>query len=101
MFGGGKAGFNAWSYSTLALNSRITEANGRSLAPWRIHDLRRTVRTGMGKIGIKPHVAELVLNHTGHKSGIGGVYDHYDYEPEITEALARWEAHLFGIVGAE
>jgi integrase len=99
VFGGGKAGFNAWSYSTLSLNSRITEANGRALAPWRIHDLRRTVRTGMGKIGIKPHVAELVLNHTGHKAGIGGVYDHYDYEPEMADALARWEVHLFSIVG--
>lgn len=98
VFGGGKAGFNAWSYSTLALNSRITQANGRALAPWRLHDLRRTVRTGMGKIGIKPHVAELVLNHTGHKAGIGGVYDHYDYEPEIAEALKRWEAHLLSIV---
>ncbi len=98
VFGGGKAGFNAWSYSTLSLNSRIAEANGRALAPWRIHDLRRSVRTGMGKIGIKPHVAELVLNHTGHKAGIGGVYDHYDYEPEMADALARWEVHLLSIV---
>jgi hypothetical protein len=56
------------------------------------------VRTGLSKIGIKPHVAELVLNHTGHKAGIGGVYDHYDYEPEIAEALARWEQHLLAIV---
>jgi integrase len=98
VFGGGKAGFSAWSYSILSLNSRIIEASGRALAPWRIHDLRRTVRTGMGKIGVKPHIAELVLNHTGHKAGIGGVYDHYDYEPEITEALAKWEQHLLAIV---
>ena len=100
VFGGGKAGFSAWSYSTLSFNSRIIEANGSALAPYRIHDLRRTVRTGMGKIGIKPHIAELVLNHTGHKAGIGGVYDHHDYEPEITEALAKWEQHLLAIVEA-
>jgi integrase len=99
VFGGGKAGFSAWSYCTLSFNSRITAANGgRALAPWRIHDLRRTVRTGLSKIGIKPHVAELVLNHTGHKAGIGGVYDHYDYEPEIAEALAKWEARLLMII---
>jgi integrase len=99
VFGGGKAGFSAWSYCTLSFNCRITAASGgHALAPWRIHDFRRTVRTGMGKIGIKPHVAELVLNHTGHKAGIGGVYDHYDYEPEIAEALARWESHLLSIV---
>jgi integrase len=100
VFGGGKAGFSAWSYCTLSFNSRIAAANGgRALAPWRIHDLRRTVRTGLSKIGIKPHVAELVLNHTGHKAGIGGVYDHYDYQPEIAEALTKWEAHLLSIVG--
>jgi integrase len=98
VFGGGNAGFSAWSYSTLSFNSRMIEVNGAALAPYRIHDLRRAVRTGMGKIGIKPHIAELVLNHTGHKAGIGGVYDHFDYEPEITEALAKWETHLLSIV---
>ena len=98
VFGGGNAGFSAWSYSTLSFNSRMIEVNGAALAPYRIHDLRRTVRTGMGKIGIKPHIAELVLNHTGHKAGIGGVYDHFDYEPEIAEALAKWETHLLSIV---
>jgi integrase len=100
VFGGGKAGFSAWSYCTLSFNARVTAANGgRALKAWRIHDLRRTVRTGMSEIGVKPHVAELVLNHTGHKAGIGAVYDHYGYEPEIAEALAKWEAHLLAIVG--
>ena len=99
LFGGGANGFNAWSYNTLALNGRIAAAEGKALAPWRIHDLRRTVRTRLGKLGVLPHIAELVLNHAGHKSGIGGVYDHHDYEPEITAALAKWEAHLLAIVG--
>ncbi|PDT57155.1 integrase [Bradyrhizobium diazoefficiens] len=98
LFGGGVNGFNAWSYNTLALNARITAAEGKALAPWRLHDLRRTVRTRMGKLGVLPHVAELVLNHAGHKSGIGGVYDHHDYGPEIAEALQKWEAHLLAIV---
>ncbi|MEH2570268.1 tyrosine-type recombinase/integrase [Bradyrhizobium sp. AZCC 2289] len=98
LFGGGANGFNAWSYNTLALNGRIAAAEGKALAPWRLHDLRRTVRTRMGKLGVLPHVAELVLNHAGHKSGIGGVYDHHDYEPDITAALAKWEAHLLAIV---
>jgi integrase len=99
LFGGGASGFNAWSYNSLALNNRITAAEGKALEPWRIHDLRRTVRTRLGKLGVLPHIAELVLNHTGHKSGIGGVYDHHDYEPEITAALAKWETHLLAIIG--
>lgn len=100
LFGGGAAGFNAWSYNTMALGARISNAEGKALAPWRLHDLRRTVRTRLGKLGVLPHVAELVLNHAGRKSGIGGVYDHHDYQPEIAEALRKWEAHLLAIVGA-
>lgn len=98
LFGGGASGFCAWSYSSMALGGRITAADGKALAPWRLHDLRRTVRTRLGKLGVLPHIAELVLNHAGHKSGIGGVYDHHDYEPEITAALAKWEAHLLSII---
>lgn len=99
LFGGGASGFNAWSYNTLALSARITAAEGKALAPWRLHDLRRTARTRMGKLGVLPHVAELVLNHSGHKSGIGGVYDHHDYGPEIAEALRKWETHLLMVIG--
>jgi integrase len=99
LFGGGANGFNAWSYNTMALNARITAAEGKGPAPWRLHDLRRTVRTRLGKLGVLPHIAELVLNHAGHKVGIGGVYDHHDYQPEIAEALRKWEAHLLAIVG--
>ena len=71
---------------------------GEPFPHWTIHDLRRTVRTGMSKLGAKPHVAELVLNHVAHRSGVVGTYDHYDYQPEIAEALAWWEAHLLTIV---
>lgn len=98
LFGGGASGFCAWSYATLALNARITTAGGKALAAWTLHDLRRTVRTRLGKLGVLPHIAERVLNHAGHKSGIGGVYDHHDYEPEISAALATWELHLLKIV---
>jgi len=98
VFGGGPSGFNAWSYNTLRINAAITTAAGKSLAPWRLHDLRRTVRTRLGKLGVLPHIAELVLNHAGHRSGIGGVYDHHNYEQEIGEALQKWEAHLLAII---
>ena len=101
LFGGGPNGFNAWSYNTLALNGRIAAAEGKALAPWRIHDLRRTVRTRLSKLGVLPHIAELVLNHAGHRSGVDGkVYDWHDYEPEISEALRKWEARLLAIISA-
>ncbi|MGJ5120953.1 tyrosine-type recombinase/integrase [Bradyrhizobium oligotrophicum] len=98
VFGSRGGGFGAWSWCTLALHGRITAAEGRPLPHWTLHDLRRTVRTGMAKLGVKPHIAELVLNHVAHRTGVVGVYDHHDYFSEIAEALTRWEAHLLYIV---
>ena len=83
------------------MDGRITHSTGGALPRWTLHDLRRTVRTRMSKLGVKPHVAELVLNHIAHRSGVVGIYDHHDYQPEIAEALAKWEAHLLAIVSTE
>lgn len=41
---------------------------------WTLHDLRRTATTGMARLGIAPHVADRVLNHTaGTIHGVAGL----------------------------
>lgn len=69
------------------------------LAAWRIHDLRRTVRTGLSRLRVPPHIAELVLGHAVR--GVQRVYDQYDYLDERREALTRWAEHLARVVGHE
>jgi hypothetical protein len=81
------------------LNSYILKVAGELLPDWRIHDIRRTVRSKMGEIGIEPHIAERVVNHIGHRSEVDRIYDRYTYGPQILDALTRWEAHLLRIVG--
>jgi integrase len=88
--------FSAWSYNSLRLNARIVEAQGKPLAPWRLHDLRRTMRSNLGRLGVPPHVAELAINHV--KGGVQGVYDRHKYQPEIGAALALWATHLLAVV---
>jgi integrase len=70
------------------------------LTPWRLHDLRRTVSTMMhDRLGVLPHVVEAVLNHvSGHKAGVAGTYNVAEYRAEKTTALARWAAHVQGVV---
>jgi integrase len=69
------------------------------IAPWRIHDLRRTAATGMAEIGIAPHVVEACLNHvSGAKASVAGVYNRAAYAPEKKAALERWAAHVEGLV---
>lgn len=67
------------------------------LADWRIHDLRRTCRTGMGMLGVPQHVAELVLGHA--LTGVVAVYDRHSYLTEKRDALNRWADHLLQAVG--
>jgi hypothetical protein len=67
---------------------------------WVIHDLRRSVATGLGHIGVQPHVVEAVLNHvSGSKAGVAGVYNHNAYEAEKAAALTRWAEHLMAAIG--
>jgi len=62
---------------------------------WVLHDCRRVVATGLQKLGTRLEVIECVLNHvSGSRAGIVGVYQRYDYLPEMREALEKWEQHL-------
>jgi len=58
-----------------------------------IHDLRRTIRTGLGELGGVPEaVAELCLNH--RPRGVAGIYDRSERIEERAIALQRWADHV-------
>jgi integrase len=94
VFGRGQGGFSGWSNRKQELDKAV------GLAPWVIHDIRRSVATGMADIGIVPFVIEAVLNHqSGAKAGVAGRYNRSGYEAEKASALVRWDEHLMGVVG--
>ena len=88
--------FGGWSYGKLRLDTQITMATGAPLQEWVLHDLRRTMRSGLGRLGIAPHVAELAINHV--RGGVEAIYDRHRYQREIGTALAVWADHLLAIV---
>jgi integrase len=96
VFGARGSAYCAWSYATGALLLRIA-TNSKPLAHWTLHDLRRTMRTGLSRLGVPPHVAELCINHT-RKNSVEATYDRYSYEKEIANALARWADHVGDVV---
>jgi len=66
---------------------------------WRLHDLRRTIVSGMARMGIPPHVADKILNHqSGTISGVAAVYQRHDFLAERKDALDRWGAHVAELV---
>lgn len=100
IFGIGKGGFSGWSDCKAALDERLNEAaGGKVLGEWRLHDLRRTVATGMAdKLGVLPHIVEAVLNHvSGHRAGVAGIYNRARYAAEMRDALSRWGEYVGAI----
>ena len=94
----GWSAFTGWSQGKTALDERI-KAAGHALAPWVNHDLRRTLATGMGELGVEPHVIEACLNHaSGFRRGLGGVYNRARLEKQVRQALNLWDAHIREIV---
>jgi hypothetical protein len=58
--------------------------------PWKVHDLRRTMATGMGELGVQPHIIEAAINHqAGHKAGVAGTYNRANYHAERKQALEK------------
>ena len=66
------------------------------MKPWSPHDLRRTARTNMARVGVLDEVGEEVVNHI--KPGVVGVYNKYRYDNEKKDALLRWEGLLLEIL---
>jgi integrase len=65
-------------------------------APWRLHDLRRTFRSGLGRLGVREEIAERCVNHP--RGGLIGIYDQHTYESEMAEAWKAWERHILKVV---
>ena len=71
----------------------------KPIAPWRIHDLRRTMATQMRSIGIDRLVVSKLLNHA--EGGITKTYDRYAADPEKAAAMERWSDKLKEIISGE
>lgn len=68
------------------------------LTPWRLHDIRRTVASGMARLGISLAVIEKILNHTsGSFGGIVGVYQRHEFADEKRRALVTWANFVDGL----
>ena len=87
VFGIGQGGYAGWAKGKIALDKAVGLKE-----PWTLHDLRRTVRTGMGMLGVLPHVAEAALNHLPPK--LIRTYDRNTYATEKRAALDLWANHL-------
>jgi integrase len=89
----GKKPFSAFAKGKEAIDQLC------GVSGWRVHDLRRTVVSGMARLGVPPHVADKILNHqAGTISGVAAVYQRHDFLTERKDALDRWSSHVSQII---
>jgi integrase len=81
------------------IKDRLDEHMGDT-PKWVIHDIRRSVASGMARIGVPVPVIEKILAHRkGTFAGIVGVYQKHSFLPEMAVALQRWGDHVEQLVG--
>jgi integrase len=89
VFGNGDKPFTGFSRAKRELDEKS------QILGWRLHDLRRTAVSGMARLGVAPHVADKILNHTaGTISGVAAVYQRHEFMAERKEALDAWGGHV-------
>jgi integrase len=77
---------------------RLDQTITPPLAPWVLHDLRRSLASGMARLGVRLEVVEKVLNHVGGSfAGVAGVYQRYDFAKEKRTALETWGRHVLAL----
>lgn len=81
-----------------AVDARLGRAD-QSGEAWTLHDIRRTLATGMQRLGVRFEVTEAILNHSsGSRGGIAGVYQRHDWKAEKRHALDAWAQHVAGVL---
>jgi integrase len=68
--------------------ARVIAERESGVSGWRLHDLRRTCRTGLARLGVAEIVAERCLNHA--PKGLSAVYNVHEYQDEKREAFQKW-----------
>jgi integrase len=85
------------AYNGFKAKDRFDAAVG--IAPWTVHDLRRTAASGMARLGVSLVVIEKILNHvSGSLAGIVGVYQRHEFSEEKRAALQQWADHVERLV---
>src|SRR5262249_44674223 len=86
--------------SFAGMKCRLDAACG--VSNWTLHDLRRTVASGLQRLGVRLEVTEAVLNHrSGSMAGIASVYQRHDYRDEKADALARWADYVDAVASGK
>lgn len=78
------------------LSHYITSNNYFDMKRWTPHDLRRTMATGLARLGCSDEIIDEILNH--EKKGVISVYNRHRYDREKKKWLRRWSLHILSLL---
>ncbi len=87
--------FNGWAKGKPAFDM------GLQIAPYTLHDLRRTFSSNLAALATPIHVTEKLQNHvSGSPRGVAAVYNRHTYMEEMCEAIAKLDAHISSLINS-
>ena len=90
--------FNGQAGTMLRIREKFTKQKlGSPDFTW--HDLRRTVRSGLSRLGVDDRTAEMVIGHM--PQGVVRTYDRYDRLEERRAALQKWADWILSLSSSE
>jgi len=92
----GERSITGFTFFKKRLDAAVAKARGEPLAPWTVHDLRRTAATEMARLGVSRFTIGRVLNHSDRS--VTGIYDRHTYLAEKRHALEAWGSSLAGLM---
>jgi integrase len=93
---GGRRPLTSISYRKRMLNELMAEELQGEPFNYRLHDIRRTVRSHLSALRVPDHICEMALGHA--RRGLQRIYDQHRYQDEQREALNAWATRLEGMI---
>jgi integrase len=83
----GKNGFSMWSEAKEQLDKVVG-------GEWHFHDIRRTITSRLGDLGIDPFTTDVLIGHV-----VGSTYSRSTYQKTLDNVLEIWHQHLAEVIG--
>lgn len=98
----GRTAISGWSYAKRKIDALMGEEMGSPVSDWRLHDLRRTMASGLAMLGFRAEVIKRVLGHAANANDVTAVhYNWHNYDAEALEAVAVWATHVATLTKGE
>jgi integrase len=95
----GKSPISGWSKAKKQIDKLMAVEAGKPVPDWRPHDLRRTLASGLARLGYRSEVIKRVLGHMPSNTDVtASFYVWHNFDAESQKAVQHWADHLAALI---